>query len=68
MNNSFSSSVDLIGPPVNMCAKINHCANHNEFVVGNDFHQFAKNFKEYEKSRIFTEKIQTVVQSPKQVI
>ena len=52
MNNSMSSSVDLIGPPVNMCAKINHCANHNEFVIGNDFHQFSKIYREYNYEEI----------------
>lgn len=48
MNTNNSSSVDLIGPPVNMCAKINHCAGNNEFVVGNDLRQFTKKFQGYE--------------------
>jgi class 3 adenylate cyclase len=48
MNTSISSSVDLIGPPVNMCAKINHCAGDNEFVIGNDLRQVAKKFKSFE--------------------
>jgi len=37
----------LIGPPVNMCAKINHYAEKNEFVIGNDLHQITKKFHEY---------------------
>ena len=47
MNTNFSTSVDLIGPPVNMCAKINHYAGNNEFVIGNDLHQVTKKFCEY---------------------
>ena len=52
MNTSVSSNVDLIGPPVNMCAKINHCANNNEFVIGNDFLQYVKNFTHFEYEEI----------------
>jgi hypothetical protein len=42
MNTSISSEIDLIGPSVNMCAKINRCAGSNEFVVGNDLQQAVK--------------------------
>jgi len=52
MNTNDSQSVDLIGPPVNMCAKINHFASHNEFVVGNDLQHLAKKFKEYKYEEI----------------
>ena len=52
MNTSFSNAVDLIGPPVNMCAKINRCAENNEFVIGNDLHQITKKFREYEFQEI----------------
>ena len=52
MNTSNSQAIDLIGPPVNMCAKINHCAGHNEFVIGSDFHQYAKKFPDYEFDEI----------------
>jgi len=52
MNTSISSAIDLIGPPVNMCAKINGCAASNEFVIGNDLHQVTKKFRAYEFGEI----------------
>ena len=52
MNTNNSQSVDLIGPPVNMCAKINHFAGYNEFVVGNDLQHLTKKFEEYEYEEI----------------
>ena len=52
MNTNNSTSVDLIGPPVNMCAKINHCAGNNEFVVGNDLCQFTRKFQGYKFKEI----------------
>ena len=52
MNTNNSESVDLIGPPVNMCAKINHCAGYNEFVIGSDLRQYAKKFQGYEFEEI----------------
>jgi len=52
MNTNNSTSVDLIGPPVNMCAKINHCAGNNEFVVGNDLCQFTRKLPGYEFKEI----------------
>jgi len=52
MNTNNSSSIDLIGPPVNMCAKINHCASSNEFVIGNDLCQFSKKFQGYQYKEI----------------
>jgi class 3 adenylate cyclase len=47
MNTSDSTSIDMIGPPVNMCTKINHCAKSNEFVVGGDFYEIAKRNERY---------------------
>lgn len=47
MNTNFTNTVDLIGPPVNMCSKINRCAKDNEFVIGNDLHQITKNLRGY---------------------
>lgn len=47
MNTTESSSIDLIGPPVNMCTKINHCASNNEFVIGGDFYEVARKFSTY---------------------
>ena len=52
MNTNISSEIDLIGPSVNMCAKINHCAGSNEFVVGNDLKQVVKNFPAYQFGEI----------------
>ncbi len=42
MNASNSIEIDLIGPAVNMCSKINHNAKNNEFVIGGDFHEVVK--------------------------
>jgi len=38
---------DLIGPPVNMCAKINCLAQTNGYVVGGDFHEHVKSLDDY---------------------
>ena len=38
---------DLIGPPVNMCAKINHRAKRNGYVIGGDLFEHVKTFNEY---------------------
>jgi len=42
MNTNNSPSVDMIGPPVNMCTKINHCAHPNELVIGGDLYEIVK--------------------------
>lgn len=47
MRPSNSSSVDLIGPPVNMCAKINHAAPPNGIVIGGDLFSMVKEFDDY---------------------
>jgi len=47
MTTSESSSYDLIGPPVNMCAKINHSAPTNGVVIGGDLYQNVKIFDRY---------------------
>ena len=39
---------DLIGPPVNMCAKINCNAQTNGYVVGGDFHEHVKSLDDYD--------------------
>jgi class 3 adenylate cyclase len=48
-NNSFSP--DLIGPPVNMCAKINHLAQPNGVVIGADLYQNVKELNDYRYSQ-----------------
>lgn len=47
MQSNTSSSLDMIGPPVNMCSKINRIASPNEVVIGGDLQEVAKTFKEY---------------------
>lgn len=47
MQSNNSASLDMIGPPVNMCSKINRIANPNEVVIGGDLHEMAKSFKDY---------------------
>jgi len=47
MKANNSSSLDLIGPPVNMCAKINHTAAPNGTVIGGDLHSMVKGFDDY---------------------
>ena len=39
---------DLIGPPVNMCSKINGLSNKNGYVIGGDFHEHVKTLDDYE--------------------
>ncbi len=36
------SPIDIIGPPVNMCAKINHTASKNGIVIGGDLYEMVK--------------------------
>ena len=47
MNSNTSSTPDLIGPPVNMCSKINHVASTNGAVIGGDLYSMVKRFDEY---------------------
>ena len=39
--------VDLVGPTINTCAKINGLCPVNGIVVGSDLYEKTKNFKEY---------------------
>ena len=52
MRSSVDPSLDMIGPPVNMCSKINRCAPKNGVVIGGDLHQIVKSFKEYSFSQV----------------
>jgi len=47
MKSNGSSTPDMIGPPVNMCSKINHYAARNGIVVGGDMYQIVKDFEDY---------------------
>jgi class 3 adenylate cyclase len=51
MNSNNSSTPDLIGPPVNMCSKINHLAEPNGVVIGGDLYQNIKQIKDYHYSQ-----------------
>ena len=51
MKSSNSTSPDLIGPPVNMCSKINHLAQINGVVIGGDLFQNVKEIKDYRYSQ-----------------
>ena len=42
MKSTDSKSQDMIGPAVNMCSKINRCAEKNGVVAGGDLHHIAK--------------------------
>ena len=47
MNQNGTPGTDMIGPPLNMCTKINHIASNNEFVIGGDLYQVAKKLPDY---------------------
>ena len=48
MNANNSTAIDMIGSPVNMCSKINHCAEKNEFVIGGDFYEIVKKIHKFD--------------------
>jgi len=47
MNQNESHGLDMIGPSLNMCSKINHYATKNEFVIGGDLYEAAKKLPDY---------------------
>ena len=47
MRTKGSESPDMIGPPVNMCSKINHAAETNAVVIGGDLYSIVKGFDDY---------------------
>ena len=47
MMNSNGREVDFIGPPLNMCAKINRLASRNGIVIGGDLYQLVRKFDDY---------------------
>ena len=47
MKSNNSDSIDMIGPPVNMCSKINHAASTNGTVIGGDLYSMVKGFSDY---------------------
>jgi len=52
MNTNNSKEIDMIGPPVNMCLKINHSAKSNEFVIGGDFYEVIKKLQKYKFKQV----------------
>ena len=42
-----SSNIDMIGPSMNICCKINRLAPNNGFVIGADLYEIAKKYQEY---------------------
>jgi class 3 adenylate cyclase len=49
---SSSSSRDIFGPTVNLCAKINHLAKPDELVIGGDLYQIIKKSKTYQFNEV----------------
>jgi class 3 adenylate cyclase len=47
MKSNVSESIDMIGPPLNMCSKINRLAEKNQFVVGGDLFEMIKKLNGY---------------------
>jgi len=47
MKTNYSSSIDVLGTPVNMCTKINHSAEKNGIVIGSDLYRMVKKFKDF---------------------
>ncbi|MDH3855380.1 MAG: adenylate/guanylate cyclase domain-containing protein [Nitrosopumilus sp.] len=41
------SAIDLVGPTINTCSKINSLAAKNEMIIGSDHHEQLKKFDEY---------------------
>jgi class 3 adenylate cyclase len=50
---STTSSFDVIGTPVNVCAKINRQASVNGIIIGGDLYQMVKNFDEHYLKQAF---------------
>jgi len=47
-----SSSMDIVGIPVNICSKINSSASQNGAVIGSDLYQLVKDFDDYNYNQI----------------
>ena len=51
MKTNNDQSLDMFGPPVNMCVKINHTAKTNGTVIGGDLYNMVKSFGDYKFKR-----------------
>ena len=49
---SNDDSIDLIGTPVNICAKMNHYAPINGIAIGGDLYELTKKFSEYDFDKL----------------
>ena len=47
MDANLSSVCDMIGPPINMCSKINRSAKANKMVIGGDLYEIVKKKKQF---------------------
>jgi len=47
MDANLSSVCDMIGPPINMCSKINRSAKKNKMVMGGDMYEIVKKKKQF---------------------
>jgi class 3 adenylate cyclase len=47
MKSNISESLDMIGPSLNMCSKINRLAGKNQFVIGGDLFEMIKKLDSY---------------------
>lgn len=45
MSTSHTKSIDMIGPAINMCSKINRAAEKNSVVIGGDLYELAKRLR-----------------------
>ncbi|MDH3764484.1 MAG: adenylate/guanylate cyclase domain-containing protein [Nitrosopumilus sp.] len=52
MRTNNSNSQDMLGPPVNMCTKINHAAETNGAVIGGDLYTMVKSFNDYKFKKV----------------
>ena len=52
MKSNNSKSLDMIGPPVNMCSKINRAAPTNNTVIGGDLYSMVRRFNDYKFKEI----------------
>lgn len=52
MSVNGSYRMDMIGPTINMCSKINHYAHKNGIVLGGDMYEIVKKLKEYDMKQI----------------
>ena len=47
MRDTLSGTLDFLGPPLNICSKINHSAPRNGIVIGGDLYQMVKSLDDY---------------------